>query len=1299
MKLDIVLRRVLLTVAILIQSVVGQTLLRPLVTQSIDENKLTMLAGNTHPLARPDYDQGYAPLTMRMNRMLLVLKRRPTQEAALRHLLDDQQDKTSASYHKWLSPYEFGQRFGVADQDIQTVTTWLQSHGLHVLRISKGRSIIEFSGAVADVQQAFHTSMHKYLVNGEEHWANANNPQIPEALVPVVSGVASLNNFPRKPLHVIAGIFSKSKATGRVTAVRPEFTFNGLCDQDNNCYALGPSDFATIYNLLPIWSTGIDGTGQSIAIVGQTNINIHDVRDFRSSFGLAANDPQIILNGPDPGLTSDETEADLDIQWSGAVAPKATIKFVTSQTTEATAGIDLSAEYIIDNNIASVMSESYGSCELALGTAGNQFYSTLWEQATAQGITVLVSSGDSGSAGCDFNFGSAPQPAQFGLAVNGIGSTPFNVSVGGTDFNDLVNPQTYWNTTNDPTTQVSAKGYIPETTWNDSCTNTVLLGNLGYGTNAEADCNDPRLVFQVFTIGGSGGASNCTTNNQAPGSCSGGYSKPSWQAGIGIPADGKRDLPDVSLFAGDGINGNFYVVCEADATQSPNCGITFPFNFLGVGGTSASSPAFAGIMALVNQKTGSRQGNANYVLYRLAAQQNPSSCNSSTGPASSCIFNDITAGTIAMACSPGSPNCAVNVAGDQYGVLSGYSTTSGYDLATGLGSVNAANLVNQWDTIAFTPTTTTLTLTPTNLTHGQTVNVTIAVSPNGGTGNPAGDVSLVSSAGPGIDGFTLNNGAVTATTSFLLGGTYSVIAHYAGDGVFGSSDSSPVSVTVGKENSKVTAFLITFDKKGNLINPNTTTAPYGSPYLLRSNVTNPSGSTCGPLGGCPTGNVVLTDNGAPLDQGTYTLNSLGYFEDPLVQLPGGTNNVQAQYGGDNSFVASSVVVPLLIAPAVTSLSNITSFNATVNVPFVINTTVDTQSSGAAPTGTFTFLDNGQPSPGTLTTQSYPGGPGFSNNAYEIVAYQTSVTSVGNHAITVSYSGDSSYAGSSTSTTITARYGSTISLTPASLTVQPGTNVTLTALVDTSNKNLAPTGSIAFSGSPLPLKATVPLTPVLDSNGNSAGQATFSFVASADEVVGAQYNGDTNYYSGSAGSIITVPGSDFALAITPAAVGVTPGGTASVVVQIGAQAGYTGTVSFTPASCSGLPAESTCAFTNATITGSGAASLTIATTGPHALIGRKVSSKSIFWYPQGLGLAMGVALFSSARKKRFISAAKLFAAMLLLTAGIACGGGGSSAGGGSGGRLDPGTPRGTYTVTVTANSGTLMHTASFTLNVQ
>ncbi len=444
------------------------------VVEAVDNAKRVTLAGNVHPLARPEFDRGAVADAQPMTRILLLLKRSDEQEAALQSYMEQQQDKSSPNYHVWLTPGQFGAQYGPADADIQAVTQWLGSQGFTVEKVYNGETVIEFSGTAAQVTAAFGAAIRNYQVNGKMYVANANDPQIPAALAPVVAGIVSLNNFPRQSHVRIAGI--AQKIAGK-PGLEPLFTFPNPYGS-GTFYGLAPGDFATIYNSSGLISTGTDGTGQTIAIVGETNINVSDVQAFRQMFGLPANfsSSNVILNGEDPGITStdEEGEADLDTQWSGAVAPGATVDLVVSASTAASAGIDLSALYIIEHNLAGVMSESYGYCELGVGNAGNAFYNALWEQAAAQGITVMVSAGDGGSAGCD-DFHTA-KAAQYGLAVSGFASTPYNVAVGGTDFDEINKWSTYWSATNNSTTGASALGYIPEIPWNESCAQLGLEG-------------------------------------------------------------------------------------------------------------------------------------------------------------------------------------------------------------------------------------------------------------------------------------------------------------------------------------------------------------------------------------------------------------------------------------------------------------------------------------------------------------------------------------------------------------------------------------------------------------------------------------------------------------------------------------------------------------------------------------------------------------------------------------------------------------------------------------------------------
>lgn len=683
-----------------------------LIAVPIDESKRARLSGNTHPEARAEFDKGPVDPQLPMEHMILVLKRSTEQEVALEAFMARQEDPKSPEFHRWLKPAEFGEIYGPSSADISAVVNWLQDHGFSIDNVAKGRTFIEFSGNARLIQEAFHTEIHRYSVRGEEHVANNSDPSIPEALSPVVAGILSLNNFFTRPLHHDLGTFHRVANTGKWEPDSPDLLLKPMTNvtyEGTQFELVSPFDFAAIYNLLPLWNAGIDGTGQTIAIAGRSEIDLSDVATFRSAFGLPANTTTVTVNGTDPKEPSedDRIENTLDVEWAGAVAKGANINLVITASTTSTDGAVLSSLYIIDNNIAPIMSFSYGACELSLGTAGNAAFNAMWQEGAAAGITEFVASGDQGAAACD---GGHPSPylPMNGLAVSGTSSTPYNVAVGGTDFQWPNLTGTYWNGSNSSTNLSSAVGYIPEVPWNGTCASADLLQLLGFtaaGDDAEQTCNllwtgyqvgfslDPQLLNAT---GGTGGVSACTTIN-TDGTCSGGYAKPSWQAGTGVPGDGKRDVPDVSLFASAGELQSAYLFCDSELGP---CDYSVASDAIGqgVGGTSVASPAMAGIMALVLQKIGgSPQGLANPVFYQLASQESLASCNSGTVTSgNSCFIYDITSDNNQVPCATGSPNCLTGTKGDAVGILSGYNATTGYDLTSGLGSVNATNLVNSW---------------------------------------------------------------------------------------------------------------------------------------------------------------------------------------------------------------------------------------------------------------------------------------------------------------------------------------------------------------------------------------------------------------------------------------------------------------------------------------------------------------------------------------------------------------------------------------------------------------------------
>lgn len=862
---------------------------KPLVVSKVDDNVLLTLKGNTPPAALARNDRGRVSPSMPMTDMILVLRRSPEMQAAFDAFVESQYEPASPNYHHWLQPAEVGEKFGPAPGDVATVSAWLTNRGLSVDGMSQDRMTIRFSGTARQVEQTFHTELHNLVVKGDPHFSNMTDPQIPMALEPVVVGPKALHNFIPRPLHRLGGkaTLNTEKGTWQhvvepnaaIVGPRPEIGFS--CGTGCQLEDVTPFDFATIYNVAPLWTSGTDGTGQTIAIAGRSDVRASDVSTFRSTFGLPAGTFNLIKNGTDPNFCTgssglctlnDQIENALDVEWSGAVAKGATIDLVVTQQTNTNDSIYESANYIVGHNTAPILNVSYGLCELGLGTAGNTLYNTLWQTASTQGIAVFVATGDSGSPACDQTASSGPYGAQFGLAVSGIASTGYNTAVGGTDLNWGTTASTYWNTSNDSTNSSTAKGYMPETAWNDSCTNplevTDINTQLGTSYTASQICyliatnqigssnpQQEQLILNLVNAeGGGGGVSNCTTSDGSTvASCSGGYGKPTWQTGVsGIPADVHRAIPDVSFFAGNGFNGSAYLICVSDWGTCLSRPISATEPAAGeIGGTSAASPAMAGVMALINQKAGSSQGNPNLVLYSLAAKQNYASCKTETVTNSSqCYFNDIDTGTIAMPCAAGSPNCTLAASTNTYGVLSGFDAGVGYDQATGLGSLNVANVVNGWTTAVTGTDTATVAVsaTPSTFTSLQGTAVTVTVTGAGAT--PTGTVVLTSGTFTSASK-SLTGGSVTFNLSpgVLAVGTDTITATYSGDSVY-TTATGTTSVTITLVNYTVAAAAAAAVSKGgttsSTITVSSTNGYSGSVAVTCALTSSPAGATHSP---------------------------------------------------------------------------------------------------------------------------------------------------------------------------------------------------------------------------------------------------------------------------------------------------------------------------------------------------------------------------------------------------------------------------------------------------------------------
>ena len=667
--------------------------------EQANQPQLVTLAGNVHPLARGEFDEGVVEPDTPLDRMALLLKSSPERQADLDALVEAQHDAHSPVFHQWLTPAEFGARFGASGSDIAQVVAWLEGYGFKVDEIAASNRLILFSGTAGEVDEAFHTGIDRYKVNGMEHIANAQNPQIPAALAGVIGGVVSLHDFRR---------VSQVK-TREAMGVRPEYSSGAT-------HYLFPADFATIYDLNPLYAAGTTGTGTSIAIAGRSGINVGDVAAFRTISGLTANNPQVVIPGTNPGLVAgDQDESTLDVEWSGAVAPAATVNLVVEASTATTDGVDLSAAYIVNHATAQVMSTSYGNCEQDMGTAELAFYNSLWEQAVSQGMSVFVAAGDAGAAGC--NTGSDSLGS--GAAVNGLCSSPYSTCVGGTEFTEGSDYLQYWSPANSSSYE-SALSYIPEEVWNES----ALNGGTG--------------------LWASGGGVSVV------------YAEPTWQKGVSGTGEGMRMVPDVALSAAD---HDGYIICENGS-------------YWVISGTSAASPSFAGVMALiVETEGGNGQGNANAGLYPLAnAGQNP--------------FHATSSGNNSV---PG---------------VAGFTASGGdYNLATGLGSVDGALLVNAWSaqagggSQAVAPVLTlTSSLASVAVVRGAIAAMSWSVGTGGSfngpislhvSGLPAG-VTAVWSANPvvPVDGVSTNQVTLRFGTSvFARVGTAPITVTASGDGV------------------------------------------------------------------------------------------------------------------------------------------------------------------------------------------------------------------------------------------------------------------------------------------------------------------------------------------------------------------------------------------------------------------------------------------------------------------------------------------------------------------------------------
>jgi hypothetical protein len=1268
-----------------------------LVTQPVNATTLVTLPGTVHPLVRSGLDRGRVNESTPAERLLLVLNRPPEREAAFQQLLKDLHTPGSPSYHQWLTPDEIGARFGPAASDLDAVTGWLRSSGFSVNRVSRAGRFIEFSGNVGEVNAAFHTEIHEYMVNGALHHANATEVRIPQALAGIVNAVSPLSDFRPQSLLQPGG---KGHYDATARQFVPEFTLPSSWSP--LLYGVAPADFYTEYDLAPLYSASVTGAGKTIGIIDESNIDVSLDNAYRSVFGLAANPVQVVLDGGDPGMNSSDGESYLDVEVAGAVAPGATVNLYISAGSPYQDPLALAALRAVEDNQADVLSISWGAGEQELENSGNQLWAALWEQAAAQGQTVLVSAGDLGQVPDEDYLFLGPV---LGPAVNGLASTPWNVAVGGTDFyysdyaSGAPSASTFWNATNDPTTKGSLKARLPEQVWNDP-----------FGLDAISNGLERNEIYA-----GGGGASSCTTMNLTTGLCVSGYPKPAWQTGPGVPSDGVRDIPDVSLFASNGANYSGFVTCDSEGDCTPDSSGNFGFDF--VGGTSASAPAMAGIMALLDQKYG-RQGQANAVLYPLA-QQKPSS------------FHDITLGGNWDICVEGDSDCTLNVFG--LGVYAGestvYSAAPGFDLASGWGSIDAANLVNNWNAISFAATNTTLEVAPSEAVHGTNVTLTAGVTPSSGSGTPTGAVSILTTStlpsNESQTAITLTGGSGSATAKSLPGGTYQLTAHYGGDGTFSASTSSPQSLTVSPE--KSTLEFGVDETNGTSLS----SISYGVPTYLTAQPVGVNSPVSG-TGGAATGSVAFTVDGAST---SIPLNVSGIASWTAPVLSIGSHTASASYSGDASFQASSAApfnfsvtkgFPAmninLLAPASNSEPGwLINPGGSVTIAAEVGPNVGILSGGVAPpgvvgpTGTVTICLNTNFNVATQACTLAPGSysqtvPLVSPNGMYGLYSEATVTftnlAAGFYMPQFVYNGDSNwqlygldYIDYVTVATATPQTASTTSLgvLPNSISGTQGAILTTTV---TGSNGVAPTGYVYYynNGNFMTWDYLVPSTTGTTSTDVFSVSPAWFWNSGSNQVV-AIYNGDNNYAGSTSNTVnlsVTQTVGDFMIAPAAPQITVAGGSSGSVTLNLTSVNSFNSTLSLT---CTPSSSQFSCSVSPSSpaLSTTASATLTINATVPGATGMLAPGPRRGGFFGAGTALALGIVLVLPLRRRRWTGIACL-PILLAVFFMASCGGSGSTT------VSNPTPPAnatasGTYTVLVTGTANGIVHNSKVTVIVQ
>ena len=1215
-------------------SQVRPTVVPDQITVTVDPAQLQPLPHH-HPLwanAANDLGPASADLTF-----MLVLQRSAEQEVALQQLLIDQKNPSSPEFHHWLTPVEFGQRFGLSDSDLQSIRAWIESQGLTVQWIATGRNFIGFGGPAATVGRAFATTVHNYRVRGDQRTSVSSDPMIPAALAPVIKSIHGLYTIPDKPASFVSV---------PQIAAGPDLTLS------NGKNYVTPADFDTIYDLL---QGSVVGTYPTIGIVARSRTNPADFTNFMAvadtSFPMPTEVVPTAFGGVDPGpaLTSppigntsvgEQLEATLDVARAGSVARGSNLLIVTATT--ASGGIGDDTQYLVQTTPvpAQIINISYGDCESDAGSSGVQFWDTLFQQAAAEGISVFVSSGDSGASGCEASF-VAPVANPPAISPNYICSSSYATCVGGTEFNDASNPAAYWNTAYG-TNLGTARSYIPEGGW-----------------------NEPTASSGISQLASSGGGVSSI------------IATPAWQAGPGVPAArAGRYTPDISLTASC---HDAYFGCMAAA--GGDCVVTNgSFRFVGMCGTSAAAPSMAGVAALIVQNAFYPVGNVNPDIYALA-QSRPATFHDATPASSGVATCDINTPSMCNNSTPG----PTGLTGGQ----AGYALTTGFDLVTGLGSPDISVLLSNFGTALPAPT---VTLTPslTTIAAGQPLTITVQVAGTTSQPTPTGTVTLTGITGYSPPATTLSNGQATfsipaltipgsiAPTAF----TAKYVPDLAGSAVFGRA-SGTTTVNVN---------LITPTLTMVLSSANITTA-----QNLTVNVTIGGGSG----NPAPTGaaNLYTLLNSTPgyTAAGTFSGGAVT-FNLPAGVLPAGSVTIEVNYVPDTNSAQWFAVTPVSQIVTVTGGTKTTpSITATLSAQSITfggpengAVSVAGPAGSPAPTGTLNLSGNGQAVNLTLTAGSaqFPVSWAF--------------LPAGTDTLTISYFGDANYnPANTTATVVVSKATSVVVVTPSATTITTAQNLPVVVAVSGASGAPSPGGTVTLGSGAYSSVASATTATIFSIAAGALALGTDTLTASYPG--DSNYNPASGTALVVVTAPPPPPSFTLgATAVTIAAPGATTGNTSTVTIT--PANGFTGSVTLTasvttsPAGAQDPPTVSFGSTSPVNITGTaaGTATLAFATTAPSTGALIPAPRPGSRWLPFGETALAGILLFGlRARRRRWratLSSVLLLAA--LASAIAACGGGGGSSNPPP--ISNPGTTPGTYVVTINATATTF--NASTTVNV-